>query len=137
MKNFRNHWITQYPLNKNGLTEALIKEGMQKHSECCTFEISDSEYKEKILPYWEKYGIKPAKFWFEMYGARDHIIEPRFIPDDIYFCTLIPYLNNLQFTYALEDKNYLDIRLPEVKQAETICHRISGRILQQLYGSDI
>ena len=53
-------------------------------------------------------------------------MDPRYIPSDLYYYELLPYLNNLPFYFALEDKNYLDLRFPDVKQAPTVCRRIAG-----------
>lgn len=84
------------------------------------------EYRSTVLPYWERFGLRPDRFWFELAGSRDHRMDPRFIPSDLYYMELLPYMNNLQFRFALEDKNSLDMRFPDIKQAPTVCRRISG-----------
>lgn len=83
-------------------------------------------YRSLVVPYWEKYGWRPDRFWFELAGSRDHRMDPRFIPSDLYYMELLPYMNNLPFRFALEDKNYLELRFPDVKQARTVCRRIAG-----------
>ena len=83
-------------------------------------------YRRDVLPYWKQFGRRPKRFWFELAGSRDHRMDPRYIPSDLYYYELLPYLNNLPFYYALEDKNYLDLRFPDVKQAPTVCRRIAG-----------
>lgn len=84
------------------------------------------EYREVVLPYWQRFGRRPERFWFELAGSRDCRMDPRFIPSDLYYLELLPYINNLSFHYALEDKNYLNMRFPDVKQAQTVCRRIAG-----------
>ena len=84
------------------------------------------QYKDIVLPYWEKYGYRPEKFWFELNCSREQYMDPRFIPSDLYYNELLPYINNLPFRYALQDKCSLDLRFPEVKQAETVCRRMAG-----------
>lgn len=84
------------------------------------------EYRSNVLPYWAKYCRQPKRFWFELAGSRDHIMNPRFIPSDLYYLELLPYLNNMNFSKATEDKNYLKMRFPDVKQAKTVCCRIAG-----------
>jgi hypothetical protein len=84
------------------------------------------EYRTAVLPYWKRFGRKPEKFWFELAGSRDWKMDPRFIPSDLYYMELLPYLNNMQFRFASEDKNYLDMRFPDVKQARTVCRMIAG-----------
>ena len=83
-------------------------------------------YRSVVLPYWKQFGRLPERFWFELAGSRDQKMDPRFIPSDLYYIELLPYINNLPFRWALEDKNYLDQRFPDVKQAKTVCHRIAG-----------
>lgn len=83
-------------------------------------------YRDVVLPYWEKYGYHPAKFWFELNCSREQRMEPRFIPSDLYYNELLPYINNLPFRYALQDKCSLDLRFPDVKQADTVCRRMAG-----------
>ena len=113
-------------LRRQWLSSALIKEGQERHSLYNNFEISDKDYKDKILPYWSGYGLEPPKFWFELYGARERVIDPHMIPDDLYYCDIIPYLNNLQFADAIKDKSLIDLRLPDVRHADTVCRRLSG-----------
>ena len=86
----------------------------------------DRDYNDIVLPYWKKYGYAPKKFWFELNCSRDHHMDPRFIPSDLYYNELLPYINNLPFCYALQDKCSLDLRFPEVKQAVTVCRRMAG-----------
>ena len=88
--------------------------------------IRAEEYHEAVLPYWDRFGRHPKMFWFELAGSRDHRMDPRFIPSDLYYMELLPYLNNMQFRFALEDKNSLDMRFHDVKQAKTVCRRIAG-----------
>ena len=86
----------------------------------------EREYQTKVLPYWEKFGRAPRRFWFELAGSRDRKMEPGYIPSDLYYLELLPYMNNLQFRFALEDKNSLDLRFPDVKQARTVCRKMAG-----------
>ena len=84
------------------------------------------EYLAKVVPYWKPFGRRPERFWFELAGSRDQKMDPRFIPSDLYYNELLPYINNLPFRWALEDKSYLDQRFPDVKQPRTVCRRIAG-----------
>lgn len=86
----------------------------------------DKEYKEIVVPYWEKYGYIPKKFWFELFWDREQKADPRYIPDDLYYGELIPYFSNSQFRRLGEDKCYHDIWFPEIKRPETICKNIAG-----------
>ena len=84
------------------------------------------EYHLVVLPYWKRFGRRPQRFWFELAGSRDHVMDPRYIPSDLYYLELLPYINNLHFSMAAEDKNYLDMRFYDVKQAKTVCRRMAG-----------
>ena len=89
-------------------------------------DIRREEYQNVVLPYWKRFGRRPKQFWFELAGSRDQRMDPRFIPSDLYYIELLPYINNLPFRWAIEDKNYLDRRFTDVKQAVTVCRRIAG-----------
>ncbi len=86
----------------------------------------EEEYQRKVLPYWARFGRRPDRYWFELAGSREHRMDPRFIPSDLYYIELLPYINNMPFRFALEDKNSLDMRFPDVKQAATVCRRVAG-----------
>lgn len=90
-------------------------------------------YRTAVLPYWERFGRRPQRFWFELAGSRDHVMDPHFIPSDLYYLELLPYINNMHFSKATEDKNYLDMRFPDVKQAKTVCRRMAG----EYYNADM
>ena len=84
------------------------------------------EYREIVAPYWKQFHRRPKQFWFELAGSRDRKMEPGYIPSDLYYIELLPYINNLPFHWAFEEKNYLDIRFPNTKQAPTVCRKIAG-----------
>jgi hypothetical protein len=88
--------------------------------------ISKEEYEASILPFWEKYGRKPKKIWFDLFGSRDRLIDPEYIPADMYFNEILPYINNMQFYIAVKDKCMFDHYLPDVRQPETVCKCMSG-----------
>ena len=97
----------------------LLTEGWEEKSR-------KEAYQRVVVPRWKEYGRRPERFWFELAGSRDHVMDPRFIPSDMYYTELLPYLNNLQFRFALEDKNFLEMFFHDVKQAKTVCRRIAG-----------
>ena len=113
-------------IKNEGMTEALSSEADQKLKIIGGQKISREEYGSIIRPYWAKYGREPDAKWFELYGSRDGITDPRFIPDTMYYLELMPYLNNLQLWDAYHDKCQFDRFLPEVKQPETVCKRMAG-----------
>ncbi|MBR3437256.1 MAG: hypothetical protein IKG97_05835 [Lachnospiraceae bacterium] len=86
----------------------------------------DREYKEIILPFWEKYGYKPEKYWYRIFCDADQKVDPRYIPDDLYYGELIPYFSNSQFRRFGEDKCYHDVWFPEIRRPETVVKNIAG-----------
>ncbi len=86
----------------------------------------DKEYEEIVVPYWKKYGYKPAKFWYQIFSDREQKVDPRYIPDDLFDGEIIPYFSNSQFRRFGEDKCYHDIWFPDVKRPLTICKNIAG-----------
>lgn len=86
----------------------------------------DKEYEEVVVPYWKKYGYKPAKYWYQIFCDADKKIDPRYIPDDLFYGEMIPYFSNSQFRRFGEDKCYHDVWFPDVKRPLTICKNIAG-----------
>ena len=111
---------------RRSLQSALVAESKYIHSTAGVQRISNREYAKEILPYWKKFGRRPRKFWFELYGSMNGTVDPRLIPADIYYTEIIPYVNSLEFYRASADKCYLDRRFPEIRLAKTVCRRIGG-----------
>lgn len=83
-------------------------------------------YKETVLPYWKKYGIKPQINWFKYYYHLTGTLDPRYIPDDIHHYYLIPYFDDLAYERPLEDKNLYHLLFPGANRPETVFKRTSG-----------
>ena len=60
-------------------------------------------FREKVLPYWQRFGYVPEEFWFEFAGSRDGVMDPRFVPADLFYTELLPYLNEDEKAF-LEDE---------------------------------
>ena len=95
---YKNAVINVREKKKLYLTKALEQEelahlenlGLDGWSE----EDREEAYRQEVLPYWNRFGISPKQFWFELYGSRDHRMDPRFLPADYYFNEMLPYINN-------------------------------------------
>ena len=83
-------------------------------------------YEQDVLPYWEKFGQTPKQIWFELYGSRDHRMDPRFMPADLYYNDILPYMNNGMQQHGLMNKGYLDYLFSDVKRPETVALNIEG-----------
>ena len=83
-------------------------------------------YEQEVLPYWKKFGLRPKKMWFELYGSREHKMDPRFMPADLYYNDIMPYLNNGLQHHGLMNKGYLDYLFSDVKRPETVALKTEG-----------
>ncbi len=84
------------------------------------------EYKEIVVPYWAKYGKKPKILWYKNYSAETKKVDPRYIPDDIWFCDIQPYFSNYRFSRYGSDKCQLGVWFPDVKRPYTVAANIAG-----------
>lgn len=86
----------------------------------------EEAYREVVLPYWNVFGKAPKRFWFEMIGSRDQIMDRRFLPIDLYYTEIIPYLNHGIQRAGLANKGYLDYLFSDVKRPRTVALKIEG-----------
>lgn len=86
---------------------------------------SDEEYRNQVLPFWAKYGMKPEKFWYQYFGRREKKFDPRYIPDDFFIRYLMPFFNDWKYSYTLGSKTYASLILPDLDQP-TLYLRYNG-----------
>ena len=84
------------------------------------------EYQDIVIPFWEKYNIKPKKYWYKIFCDREQKVDPRYIPDDLWFGKIIPYYSNQKFRRLGEDKCLHDIYFPDLKRPRTIAKNIAN-----------
>lgn len=84
------------------------------------------EYKETVIPYWKRYKQKPDIMWFKLYSAETGEVDPRYIPDDMWFEKILPYYSNTQFRRGGEDKCMHGILFPDAKRPQTVIANIAG-----------
>lgn len=90
------------------------------------FTVDSNEFNEIVVPYWQKYGVRVKKLWWEIYSERDGRLDPRYIPNDIYQRKILPYFSNVSFRRCSEDKCRYDILFPNLKKPKTIIKNIAG-----------
>lgn len=88
-------------------------------------------YKNKIRPYWARYGVKPSRMWVKYYYMLTGSTDPRYIPDDLLARDIIPHFNNQIFVVPLADKNLNSIIYPQAKRPETIYKCMSGQYCEE------
>ena len=121
---YRESHRKTYQAKRDWLANAMEKEAIEFLSRT-HIRIPEEVYEREILPYWERYGLRPKKLWFDLYCERDGRIDSRMTPDDLYYLDILPYLNNLQFPGAT-DKCYYDRVLQKVRQIKPLVRRIAG-----------
>ena len=84
------------------------------------------EYRETVVPYWKQFGLKPDILWYKLYSAESKIVDPRYIPDDMWFEKILPYFSNTQFRRAGEDKCMHGIWFPDVRRPYTVAANVAG-----------
>ena len=91
------------------------------------------EYRRTVVPYWARFGVRPGLIWYRLFSAADGAVDPRYIPDDIWFDRILPYYSNPQFRRFGEDKNYHAVWMPEVRRPKTVAMRIAGVYYDENY----
>ncbi len=84
------------------------------------------EYREIVVPYWKPYGVKPGIMWYRLLSQYSHDVDPRFIPDDLWFDRILPYYSNSSFRRFGEDKNYHAVWFPDERRPETVVSCVAG-----------
>ncbi|PKK39787.1 putative hexapeptide transferase family protein [Clostridiaceae bacterium JG1575] len=85
-----------------------------------------SLYEEVVLPFWAPYSYKPNKMWYQIFWDRTGEPDPRYIPDDLWFSTIVPYFSNPQFRRFGEDKCMHEVWFPDVLRPRTITKNVAG-----------
>ena len=87
---------------------------------------SAREFREVVLKYWKKFGVKPQRYWYSLYCNGKDAYDPRFIPDSMWYRRIIPHFNNMLLRQAYVDKGMYSRLLRDVKKPETVVKRIAG-----------
>lgn len=86
----------------------------------------EKQYRDRVLPFWQKYGVKPKKYWYLLYSQGQSELDPRYIPDDLYFGKILPYFSNMSFRRYAEDKCYHEILFGHLLRPRTIAKNVAG-----------
>jgi hypothetical protein len=81
---------------------------------------SNNLFRSKVIPFWNKYSIKPKKMWYDLYCFKDKEYDPRYIPEDLYWEKIYPALNKPDLRHAYTDKCFYNQLFPYLKQPRTI-----------------
>ncbi len=89
-------------------------------------QITSVDYKNIIIPFWEKFGYKPKKYWYDLFCYGQDAIDPRYIPSDLYYGEILPYFSNMSFRRGFEDKNLHNVFFPHFNLPRTIAKNQAG-----------
>lgn len=87
----------------------------------------EGEFESKVLEFWKPYGIKPKKYWYQIYCDGKGGFDPRYIPDDMMEEKIYPYFNNILWGRAYADKCGYDKLFPNLIRPRTIVKNSCGR----------
>lgn len=87
---------------------------------------NEKEYRETVLKYWEKFGVKPKRIYYTLLCDGQECYDPRFIPDPIWFQKILPYFNCRPFAQAYSDKSLYSKLFPEIKKPDTLVKNMGG-----------
>lgn len=89
--------------------------------------------KRELEEYYNEFGIDVDDLFHRWYYAVTGEFSPRFIPNWLFQNEINPVLNNTSLAGAWADKNYYEIRLPEVIFPEAIVRNIAGYYYDRQY----
>lgn len=91
-----------------------------------------SDFKRKVKEYWKPY-INISSQWAWYYAARNENLDPRYIPNTIYYTKIDQHFNNRKLGWGFNDKNYYSKIFAGFKQPEIILRNINGFLLDENY----
>lgn len=92
------------------------------------------EKKKEIRNYWKKVaGKRISTIEYNWYRSKGVEVVPQLIPDTIWHRYVEPHFNSLLMLKGFNDKNYFQKIIGEKNSPETLCHCISGQLLDSNY----
>lgn len=85
-------------------------------------------YREKVVPYWKQFGVRPGKLWYKHYYSQVGVVDPRYIPNYIHNNKVVPYFDNPIYERQMEDKNLYSVLFPGLHRPETVFKHFSSTI---------
>lgn len=89
-----------------------------------------SEFSSGSVPYFKQYGYKVPKYISEIYCRYNGIKSDKYISGGLYYYSITPYLVNLNFYQAYDDKNIYSKLFPNVKQPNVVLKCMNGKLYQ-------
>lgn len=94
--------------------------------------LSESQKKE-AKAYFNQFGLSLNTDWHNYYTFMTGEFSTKYIPADLMYTVIVPYLNYMPFELAYQDKGIYGRLLPMVRQPKCIIQRIHGFYYKQDY----
>ncbi|MDM0551473.1 sugar-transfer associated ATP-grasp domain-containing protein [Clostridium perfringens] len=121
LKNYSNYIINKF----SNIYIRLVMRRKVKNF-ISDFDSIEDEYKKDIKKYWNKFGVRLSTDWHMWYSSRNKNRDVRYIPEDIFYCYIEPFYNNIKFANAYSDKGLYDLWFPNVSKPKTIIRNVGG-----------
>lgn len=86
--------------------------------------VLNGEQKKLIQSYYKQFGYKVSTDWHDYYTSLTGLYSEKYIPADLMYTQIVPYLNYMPFELAYQDKNSYWRLLPNVIQPKCILQRV-------------
>lgn len=93
----------------------------------------DKSTRSCVSDYWG--GVRVDPKFIALYNAINNTdsFDERFVPDDLYYCYIDPFLNNTEVARWMDDKNYYDLLFKDVPQPEVLARKMNGYLMNGDY----
>ncbi len=91
------------------------------------------EQEEAIRAFWKKYPYRISPDWCRYYAAKNGIVDPRYIPNTLYFTKIDQHFNRRDLGLGFNDKNYYSRIFPAVRQPRTYVRKIGSLLFDEEY----
>ena len=89
-------------------------------------------FRKQVANYWRKYKcVSPRWAWW--YASKNGVVDPRYIPNNLYYTKIDQHFNNRKLGWGFNDKNYYSRIFAGIKQPETLVRVIGGFFLDEDY----
>lgn len=80
----------------------------------------NTAFREKIRPYWARFGVRVKKLWFKDLYHLTGSTDPRYIPQSLFHEKILPHFDEPAYVRQLADKNLHTLLFPAIRRPETI-----------------
>lgn len=88
--------------------------------------------KDQIKEYWGDLYNSEAVY-LSFYNLFTNSFDPRFLPENLYYYFLDPFLNNTNAAIVLDDKNLYDYLLHDIRRPKTIARIVHGELYDSAF----